>query len=990
MPPPAPSSVARQTVSCAFKELEKTITPGDARDFPTITLQDVRSEVLKIENELASRQSLRNLRRLAPLFQGLEHYEKAMGVLCNGTPFLPWVWAPISLILRIASEHIEAFDHIIKAYSRISECLGRFAVLNHSFATNHDFQQTLAVFYADILEFHKHAYQFVRRSGWKLFFVTSWHRFQRRFDNIFENLQRHASLIDKEANAYNIAEAKQMRQEIRTWRDECTEQLDRTEEEQGIKQYNSIVSWLRVDESDQLNIFHTLLEESNKHPGTCDWILRNKKMTSMLQRKPDIPVLWIQGAAGTGKSVISASIVKFMESAGCLVLSHFCNYAYPSSTKYDSILRSLIVQLVRKDGDLAAHVYENYILGKKVPSIPILERLLQLLLSSISKEPRQTSYVWVVIDGVDECEPLMQSKTCNLISQVTSRAPSSDQVVCKALVSCRFSTTASANLRKCQSISLTEEKEQMSNSIRRYASQRLTAIYSKFQQLNLTEHDIRRIEDAITEKSDGTAPKTSIASHKIETNREIGMFLYARLVLDYLSSNIFFNGEEIKRDVYKLPAKLSEFYSKIVTQILVRLDSTSVERIKCALGWIAFSKRPLKKIELLSAIAFSAGDTGVELVAPQYMLDICATLIEERPDSRLGFIHVSVKEFLTSSSSNLVLAEKDCLLQHGVATVTCLLAGTEAFSNGLPHDSRYEQMLVRVIRGLHSFHVYAKEFWTDYLLSLCPPEEKSHSDASSLFNLAIQLATRLDQLSPRPSQSSATLQIAQGGDQRSPMKYADDRIRNLLDPLLQDVVNRCLKARTSERLEQDLQQLEARGQPMNYTEISSIPAPEEGVSLILKEYQATLKYILSQPDYPDVTAADLESFKRQFRSSVYTCRVRGCPRATDGFAVQGQCYQHEFLHVRRLICTYQGCQYPPFITPRALKNHPLRESPYEEWATYLPVFLELRDSTVLILNRRQWELKLEIRKTPKKKNQNILKTSNGNCSSWNRKRRNAK
>lgn len=349
-----------------------------------------------------------------------------------------------------------------------------------------------------------------------------------------------------------------MRQEIRTWRDECTEQLDRTEEEQGIKQYNSIVSWLRVDESDQLNIFHTLLEESNKHPGTCDWILRNKKMTSMLQRKPDIPVLWIQGAAGTGKSVISASIVKFMESAGCLVLSHFCNYAYPSSTKYDSILRSLIVQLVRKDGDLAAHVYENYILGKKVPSIPILERLLQLLLSSISKEPRQTSYVWVVIDGVDECEPLMQSKTCNLISQVTSRAPSSDQVVCKALVSCRFSTTASANLRKCQSISLTEEKEQMSNSIRRYASQRLTAIYSKFQQLNLTEHDIRRIEDAITEKSDGTAPKTSIASHKIETNREIGMFLYARLVLDYLSSNIFFNGEEIKRDVYKLPAKLSE------------------------------------------------------------------------------------------------------------------------------------------------------------------------------------------------------------------------------------------------------------------------------------------------------------------------------------------------------------------------------------------------------------------------------------------------
>lgn len=69
-----------------------------------------------------------------------------------------------------------------------------------------------------------------------------------------------------------------------------------------------------------------------------------------------------------------------------------------------------------------------------------------------------------------------------------------------------------------------------------------------------------------------------------------------------------------------------------------------MDRVKCVLGWIAFSKRPLKKIELLSAIAFSLGVTSTEHTAPQYMLDMCATLIEERPDTRLVFIHVSVKE----------------------------------------------------------------------------------------------------------------------------------------------------------------------------------------------------------------------------------------------------------------------------------------------------------------------------------------------------------
>ncbi|KAF3019356.1 hypothetical protein E8E14_010905 [Neopestalotiopsis sp. 37M] len=589
MPLQAISALAAQTIRYAFSELERTITPGDARNFRSTTLEQVKSDVLKLENELAARQSLRNMQRLAPLFQGLEHYAKG--------------------------------------YSRIAECLGRFSVLSSSFKGNQDFQQTFAVFYADILEFHKNSYKFVRRRSWKLFFLTSWHRFQRRFDDIFENLKRHEALIDKEANAYNIAEAQQMRREIRAWREESDLKFQQNEKEQSFRQFESIVSWLKIDESNQLNVFHTLLEETIRYPGTCDWVLRNKKMTSMLQAKPDVPLLWVQGAAGTGKSVLASSIVNFANNAGSLVLSHFCNYAYPSSIKYEWMLKSLLLQLVRKDMELAAHVFKNYVESKKAPSLPVLEALLRFLLSSISKELRKTSYVWIVIDGIDECEPLVQNKVFSLISQVASSASNSDEVFRKAMIFCRASSSASAKLRKGQSISLKEEQHHVNMSIRRYAAQRIRSLYNKFEQMSLTMDDIKDIEDAITEKADG-------------------MFLYARLVLEYLSSNIFFTGEEIKSSVYELPAKLSEF--KITTQILVRLDSRSVDRVKCALGWIAFSQRPLKKMELLSAIAFSTGDTSVKHAAPQFMLDICAPLIEEKPDMKLGFIHVSVKEALNA------------------------------------------------------------------------------------------------------------------------------------------------------------------------------------------------------------------------------------------------------------------------------------------------------------------------------------------------------
>ncbi|KAK8872564.1 hypothetical protein PGQ11_003078 [Apiospora arundinis] len=885
MPTPAPSDQARKAMKSAFNQLQATITPGHARSFSSTTLEHVRTELLKIENELAARQLLRNTRRLAPLLQGLEHYAKVMDVLCNGTPFLPWVWAPITLILRIASEHLEAFEHIVKGYRRIAECLGRFAVLDNAFKHVHGFQQTLAVFYADILEFHGHAYQFVHRSGWKLLFVTSWHRFQRRFDHIFDNLKKHEELIDKEANAHNIAEAQQMRLDVRAWQEKCAEQLERTDRDQSIKQHDSIISWLKVDGSDQLNIFQALFEESTKYPGTCEWVIQHKTVRSFLQRKPEVPVLWIQGAAGTGKSVLSSNIMNYMDHSGWLVLSHFCNYAYPSSTKYDCILRSLLAQLIRKDGDLAAHVYEDYVLGKKTPSIPILERLLHFLLSSISKQSQQTAYIWVILDGLDECDSVTQNKVLSLITHATSRAPSSSEVICKALISCRFSASASTKLRRTQAISLAEEKEQMSKSIQLYAAQRLNAIYSKFQQLSLSEDDIKGIEDTITKKADG-------------------MFLYARLVLDYLSSNIFFHGYEIKDSVHELPKELSEFYSKIVTQILVHLNRRSVDRLKCALGWIAFSRRPLKKMEFLSANAFSSDEEEVKHVAPQYMLDICTALIEERPDSRLGFIHVSVKEFLQSKSSNLVLIERDCLLQHGIATVRCLLAGIEAFLKAVPQH--HEQVLLEVIKGLHSFHIYSKEYWTDYLLSLVKPDEEEDSTYNPLFNRALEFATKLDQ---------------HGNGGSEPTTYVDERISNLPDPLLRRVLNECLKARSEGDLKLKLQQVEAKGKAVANTGILAIPSPSEGVSLLLERYQATLQYLLRQTDFPGITAAEFNSFKRQSRSSAFTCRVKGCPQATEGLESQAKCHEHELLHVRRPECTYPGCQYPPFVSSAALKRH---------------------------------------------------------------------
>ncbi|KAK0763604.1 hypothetical protein N5P37_002982 [Trichoderma harzianum] len=885
LPPPI-SAPARQTIKAAFEDLDRTITPADSRDFRVSTLAQVRDAALEIERQLAARGSLRNMRRLMPFFRGIEHYSKVIDVLCNGTPYLPWIWAPVALILRVASEYVDAFEQIIKGYSQLAESLGRFELLGNAFIRDPDFQQTLAVFYADILQFHKHAYKFVRRSGWKLLFLTTWGRFQRRFDNILEDMKRHEALIDREANARNIAEAKEMRQDIRRWREQSLEQVSNLDGEEAAKQYQSIISWLNMDESDQLAIFESISAEGRKHPGTCSWVLKNPKISSWLQSKPDTSVLWLQGTPGSGKSVISTQLVNFMQASNMFVIHHFCTYLYTSSTTYEQILKSLLMQLLRQDGDLVAHVYEEFVLGKKSPTVPALERLLQLLFKSISNEPSKAEYVWIILDGLDECELEKQARVVSLMNQVASDRSSPGNTTCKVLISSRTSSILSNCLRKKQTISLSDEKDCLEEAIRQYASQRLQSLEQKFHQLHISPGEVDSIERGIAKKADG-------------------MFLYARLVSDYLSTNIFYSGDEIMTSVNQLPEKLGDFYRKILLQILTHLDIRSESRVKSILSWIAFAKRPLKRLELLSAITFSSGEPEVTNLVPEYILDICGPLIEERGDTTLAFLHVSVKEFLQTPSSGLTITHEESLLEHGVATVSCLLSGLQVFSKVYPEQARH----LRVIKGLHGFHVYATEFWTEYLLSSVKFARGDLDNASPLLVLACKLADTLNETS-NPTISE---------EAKSPPNGLNDRTSFLRQhPTLYKHVEAALKGRSLKRLEAELF---PEAGPDGTCRLPKNSAPLDGISAMLIVYQDTVRSLLDQHDYPGVTAEELELFKSQFRTSAFTCRLKSCPRATLGFESEKHCLQHEMTHIRRLRCTAADCKFPPFASPQALKIH---------------------------------------------------------------------
>jgi hypothetical protein len=92
MPAQNSGFVSLDALDAAVGKLKHSIDPADAASFESTTLQDVWAAIRKIQQEQRDRQSIRNLTRMKPLLEGLEKYAEVLGVLCNGTPYMPWIW----------------------------------------------------------------------------------------------------------------------------------------------------------------------------------------------------------------------------------------------------------------------------------------------------------------------------------------------------------------------------------------------------------------------------------------------------------------------------------------------------------------------------------------------------------------------------------------------------------------------------------------------------------------------------------------------------------------------------------------------------------------------------------------------------------------------------------------------------------------------------------------------------------------------------------
>lgn len=136
-----------------------------------------------------------------------------------------------------------------------------------------------------------------------------------------------------------------------------------------------------------------------RHPNTCDWLLREGCFQDWLNPTHTQPIFWLNGKPGTGKSVLCARIVNHIKQLQSTPAVAFQLLTRDAPLTQEQILKNLADQLVRHHirnfNGLSASLRHYMVLGQN--DCGSLEALIESMIGDLP-------LVYFFLDGLDEIE----------------------------------------------------------------------------------------------------------------------------------------------------------------------------------------------------------------------------------------------------------------------------------------------------------------------------------------------------------------------------------------------------------------------------------------------------------------------------------------------------------------------------------------------------------------------------------------------------------
>ena len=328
----------------------------------------------------------------------------------------------------------------------------------------------------------------------------------------------------------------------------------------------------------------------NHSEGTCEWILDSQEFHNWLRMSGSEPIIWIRGAPGVGKTVLSkfvyrqlsevlsddaspplakniqwASALRKSQPASSQVLAYFLDSGNSVRNSGLSVVQSLLYQVLSAD-----QKFFRYIHGKQLfrrPQRADFGQYVELL--SAMLQDKSLSQTVIVLDALDECEESSRSLLIKSLKAIAS------QPKIKVLVTSR--SILAVDIEPSIKINMDYPNEHVDRDINRYVT---TAVKDLARERKLSV----QLEIEITSKLLKFSSKS---------------FLWVQLALQSIAKPLTLRILRNKLD--RLTPSLSDLYS----ETLDRSYGLTAVNLRRALYFVMISEEPLRVQELAALLAIS-------------------------------------------------------------------------------------------------------------------------------------------------------------------------------------------------------------------------------------------------------------------------------------------------------------------------------------------------------------------------------------------------
>ncbi|KAH7123413.1 hypothetical protein B0J13DRAFT_599129 [Dactylonectria estremocensis] len=369
--------------------------------------------------------------------------------------------------------------------------------------------------------------------------------------------------------------------------------------------------------------------------GTCDWIFHRPAFQNWLDQEfpAGAKLLWINGPAGFGKTILCAHVVEHLSSTLKTPVAHFF-FSSDLESREDPVVavRSWISQVVLQHEGAFEHVRQK----READSDEVATRANAVMLFTqlLHVVPGCT----FVVDGLDECTYLDDRST-----SVTKFI----ETVKKAVVGTNTRVLVVSRAEPEIRTALTDDTPE------------------SFAEYEIAPDDVRSdtaaySRDIVDRKLPNNSDDVRSTLSKAMTDQCEGQFLWLKMQEKSLRKGM--NKKQLQHTIEETPAGLDQLYDRSWQRITQAREGER-QRIYALLRWAAFALRPLTVCEVTEAILIDESeDLPIEdlpdSVDDDYIgseiVGLCGPLLEVRSqhsDTSAGLrtvhlTHFSVKQYL--------------------------------------------------------------------------------------------------------------------------------------------------------------------------------------------------------------------------------------------------------------------------------------------------------------------------------------------------------